>query len=309
MSGLDPLVLDIQDSRRRFLDLVADIRPDLHRYCARMTGSISDGEDIVQETLARAYFILPELEAMPPLRPWLFRIAQTRAIDHLRRYEHRMSESFDETVHDSVLDTQGDPTDTIERDEALHTAIAQFLFLAPLQRSCVVLKDVLGHSLDEIAALLDQSIPSIKAALHRGRSRLKELSRSRPTLKPESPGRYEPSPQVARYAQLFNARDWVGIREMLADDVRLDLVSRSQRHGRSDVGGYVSNYEKFQDWRFVPASLDGHEVIAVFRGPQGDAAAYFIELAFHDGRVASIRDYRYVSYIASEAHFEWQRSA
>src|SRR5215467_5765774 len=70
------LTADARQTRKRFLELVADVRPQLHRYCARMAGSIPDGEDIVQEALARAYFSLPEHEEMPPLRPWLFRIAR-----------------------------------------------------------------------------------------------------------------------------------------------------------------------------------------------------------------------------------------
>src|SRR5262245_18319742 len=72
---------ELQQSRPQFLALVAEIRPELHRYCARMTGSIADGEDVVQDTLARAYYDLADLKEMPTLRPWLFRIAHNRAID------------------------------------------------------------------------------------------------------------------------------------------------------------------------------------------------------------------------------------
>src|SRR6059036_1840843 len=69
------LIGDLRLTRERFATLVAEIRPELHRYCARMTGSIADGEDVVQDTLARAYYELPELKELPPLRPWLFRMA------------------------------------------------------------------------------------------------------------------------------------------------------------------------------------------------------------------------------------------
>ena len=67
MTERDPLVSTLHEARQRFLELVAEVRPDLHRYCARMTGSIADGEDIVQETLARAYYALAEVETLPPL--------------------------------------------------------------------------------------------------------------------------------------------------------------------------------------------------------------------------------------------------
>ena len=157
---LEPLAAQLVESRRQFLALVADLRPELHRYCARMTGSIADGEDIVQETLARAYYALPEFATIPPLRPWLFRIAHNRALDHLRRYDQRMGQPLD-TAADANGESADDPEDELAREHALHVAVSRFVELAPAQRSCVILKDVLGHSLEEIAALLDLSVPAV----------------------------------------------------------------------------------------------------------------------------------------------------
>jgi len=71
------------EARARFMELVAEVRPELHRYCARMTGNVFDGEDIVQDTLAKAYFALSEMGEPPPLRGWLFRIAHNTAMDFL----------------------------------------------------------------------------------------------------------------------------------------------------------------------------------------------------------------------------------
>src|SRR5262244_4356835 len=89
----DALLPAIAEARQRFMDLVAEVRPELHRYCARMTGSVFDGEDVVQDTLAKAWYALAEMEAPPPLRPWLYRIAYNTAMDFLRRYEHRNVDS------------------------------------------------------------------------------------------------------------------------------------------------------------------------------------------------------------------------
>jgi RNA polymerase sigma factor (sigma-70 family) len=80
----------LQEGRRQFLALVENVRPELHRYCARMTGSIAEGEDIVQDTLAHAYYELAELKELPAMRSWLFRIAHNRALDYLRRYDRRL---------------------------------------------------------------------------------------------------------------------------------------------------------------------------------------------------------------------------
>ena len=86
LSEHDTVLPELQEARKRFLQLISELRPDLHRYCARMTGSIADGEDIVQDTLARAYYELSGLKELPALRSWLFRIAHNRALDYLKRY-------------------------------------------------------------------------------------------------------------------------------------------------------------------------------------------------------------------------------
>src|SRR6201993_312431 len=68
-----------------FLETITQLRPRLHRYCARMTGSVMDGEDVVQEALFEAYRKLDQFDDSRPLKPWLFRIAHNRCIDFLRK--------------------------------------------------------------------------------------------------------------------------------------------------------------------------------------------------------------------------------
>jgi len=74
--------------------------------------------------------------------------------------------------------------------------------------------------------------------------------------RPPEPPPPQTTPAVARYVALFNARDWDGVRAMLAEDVQLDLVSRAQRAGRA-VGDYLTNYDRYRDWRLAPAWLEG----------------------------------------------------
>jgi RNA polymerase sigma-70 factor (ECF subfamily) len=292
----EPLLSELQDGQARFLTLVEQVRPELHRYCARMTGSIADGEDVVQDALARAYCELSEMKEIPALRPWLFRIAHNRAIDYLRRYERRMGEPLDDAFDlpgDSVLE----PENAALRDDAVRTAISRFLELPAAQRSCVILKDVLEHSLEEIGAMLQLSIPAVKSALSRGRLRLRELSKV-----PEPANALRSvSPALIRYADLFNARDWDGVRAMLVEDVKLDLVHRLKITGPPVGAIYLTNYAAASDWHLVPAWLDGREVLAVFRQPSDARPTYFIELAISGDRIAVIRDFRYVPYITREA--------
>ena len=294
------LIAVLDQGRRQFLALVERVRPELHRYCTRMTGSVAEGEDVVQETLARAYYELSQLAALPALRPWLFRIAHNRAIDHWRHETYRASEPLDaalEIADEATLE----PDNALARQQAMRAAISCFLELAPAQRGCVVLKDVLDHTLDEIAAELNLSVAAVKAALHRGRAVLRRLNATPPnTVRPG-----EISPALRRYASLFNAHDWDGVRALLADEIRLDLVSRRKAAGRREVGAYFSNYQRTAGWRVAPAWIDGREVLAVLpNDSQAGREPYFIELGWSEGRIISIRDFRYVPYIAQEAALE-----
>jgi RNA polymerase sigma factor (sigma-70 family) len=293
------LISTLEQGRRQFLALVDHVRPDLLRYCTRMTGSVADGEDVVQETLARACYELPQLKELPLLRPWLFRIAHNRAIDHWRHEAYRAGEPLDSAL--DIADAAAlEPDNVVARRQAVGAAISCFLALAPAQRGCVILKDVLDHSIEEIAAELALTIPAVKAALHRGRAAL-QRSAGAPT---PAPRRAAVSPALKRYATLFDAHDWDGVRSLLADDVRLDLVSRRKSAGRRDVGNYLDNYQRTAGWHAVPAWFDGGEVIAVLAEPDTARPRYFIELGWADGRVVTIRDFRYVPYIAQEGSFE-----
>jgi RNA polymerase sigma-70 factor (ECF subfamily) len=271
------------EARKDFLALVATLRPDLHRYCSRMVGSVIDGEDVVQETLARGYYELSALQNPPALRSWLFRIAHNRALDHLRR--RRPTEPLDS--QEDAADTDSDPNHLLPREEAVTLAMARFLQLAPSQRSCVILKDVLDYSLEDISTSLDLSIPAVKAALHRGRTRLRSLSAA---VEIDT----EVSPTVHRYAQLFNARNWDAVRDMLIDDVKLEVLDATSRKGRKEVGVYFTRYANMAGWQMVPAILDGREGLAVL--PIGS----FVELTIQGDRIAMIRDYFHIPYLTAE---------
>jgi hypothetical protein len=144
--------------------------------------------------------------------------------------------------------------------------------------------------------LLLLTLPAVKASLHRGRLRLRELAAAPAAAAPTR----KTSPVVARFVALFNDRNWDGVRALLAEDVQLDVLSRAQRVGRA-VNDYFTNYARLQDWSLAPAWLDGREVIAVFRAPGESRPGYFIELTVEEGRVRLIRDFYYVPYILQDA--------
>jgi RNA polymerase sigma factor (sigma-70 family) len=285
-----------RDRRAELVTLAGALRPELHRYCARLMGSVIDGEDVVQDTLARALAALPDLAETPPLRPWLFRIAHNRALDLLRSREVRRTEPIDAAV-DVADPANPDPVEMLMRQEAVKTAVSRFVELPTVQRSVVILKDVLGESLAEIAALLDLTVDAVKAHLARGRARLREINAQAGPLPHVRPA----SAAVARYVALFNQRDWDGLRALLADDVKLRQSSYPLRVGSADVGMFFTLYAKIDGVWVASAWLDGREVIAVFEDRADPKPCYIMWLKWRDGRISFIRDYRYVRYVTADA--------
>jgi RNA polymerase sigma factor (sigma-70 family) len=289
------------ERQAEFLALAGELRPELHRYSARLMGSVIEGEDVVQDTLARALVALQDFELqglaeMPPLRPWLFRIAHNRALDLLRARAVRLSEPI-EAAFDVPDPTNPDPVEVLMRQEAIKTAVSRFAELPPIQRSVVILKDVLDESLLEIAALLGLTVDAVKGHLARGRARLRKINAQAGAPAGAGPA----SAEVTRYVTLFNRRDWDGLRALLADDVRLNQATHPLRIGREDVGMFFTIYDKIGGVWLAPAWLEGREVVAVFEDRADPKPSYFMRLEWRDGRISFIRDYRYVRYVTADA--------
>jgi len=162
----------------------------------------------------------------------------------------------------------------------------------------VILKDVLGCTLEEIAEATGSSVPSVKASLFRGRTALRAHSPAAASgeLGRASPGERE---SLHRYAELFNRRDWEGLRAVLAEDCRLELVSRHERHGKG-VGEYFTRYADLRDLRVVPGLLEGRPVLGMFTPRLAPHPTNFVFLSWRGQEVTQIRDFRYVPYVADE---------
>jgi RNA polymerase sigma-70 factor (ECF subfamily) len=282
-------------ARADFDALVADVRPQLLRYCARMTGSAVDGEDIVQDALAKVYFRLPQLGHVENLRAWLFRVAHNKALDYLRRYDVRFGDTLEGELPAQVEDSP------LAAAEMAEWGLSHFVRLTALQRSCVILKDVLSYSLEEISEILDASVPSIKGALHRGRASLRRQgaiagAQPAPLLPPDQ------AVLLARYVELFNARDFDRLRAMLAEDVRLELVGMTEKSGAADVGGYFANYARVPRLRLECGVVDGRPALLAREHPDG-RITYCIFVRFDGHQIQFIRDYRYAPYVLDEAQW------
>src|SRR3984885_1295893 len=128
--------------------LFAEMRPKLHRYCARMVGSVIDGEDVLQDALIKAVESFASAGPIGNPAGWLFRIAHNTALDFLRRRNRGPM-----LQHDEALNMVAAPDSPDQDHEAATMSLHTFMRLPALQRSAVILKDVLGHSMDEVASI------------------------------------------------------------------------------------------------------------------------------------------------------------
>ncbi len=281
-----------QDLEKR----LAVLRPQLHRYCARMVGSTVDAEDIVQDACLKAVAAWEGADLANP-DGWLFRIVHNTALDFLRRRRRLPMAEDPEVLDTSAVAPTPDPG-------AATASIRIFLRLPPLQRSAVVMKDVIGHSLEEIAEINGISPPAAKSALQRGRASLRAFLDEPEDAEPPALTA-ETRRRLVAYVDGFRAGDFDAVRAMLAEDVRLDLVSRLSRTGKSQVGDYYGRYAETRQWAFAPGLVEGRPAMLVYdRDVSLGQPAYFVALTFRDGQVADIRDFLLARYATEGVRME-----
>ncbi len=282
--------------------LLVAMRPKLHRYCARMTGSVIDGEDVLQDALIKAveaYASSGEI-ANPITNPegWLFRIAHNTALDFLRQRQRQEALRGGEEV-----DMMPDQLDAVTSRQIASASLRTFMRLPVTQRASVVLMDVLGCSLQEICEVMECSLPAAKAALHRGRTQLRAFAEEPEDL-PQQKLSDADRARLDAYVAHFNARDFDAIRAMISDDVRLDLVNKTRLNGKAEVSRYFGNYSSVSDWHLVPGLVEGHPAILVFDPGDRDAGPkYFMLLNWTAGKVTTIRDFRHAPYVIEGAEY------
>jgi RNA polymerase sigma-70 factor (ECF subfamily) len=272
--------------------LLVAMRPRLHRYASRMVGSVIDGEDVLQDALIKAVEARSAAGAIRNPQAWLFHIVHNTALDFLRRRGRQEALRSAEEV-----EMMADPADEILSRQIAATSLRTFMRLPTAQRACVILTDVLGCSLQEVCEVMAYSLPAVKAALNRGRTRLRALAEEaddapRPQLSEADRER------LSAYVASFNARDFDALRAMIADDVRLELVNKTRLNGKAEVSRYFGNYDKVADWHLVPGLVEGRPAILVFDPSEPDSGPkYFMLVDWEADKVANIRDFRHAAYV------------
>jgi RNA polymerase sigma-70 factor, ECF subfamily len=276
-----------------FLETITHLRPRLHRYCARMTGSVLDGEDVMQEAVFEAYRKLDTFDDSRALSPWLFRIVHNRCIDFLRRRQVRQEAEAAAASPELVL-----PIDPPGRgiDRAVERLVVD---LPPKERACVLLKDVFDYSLDEIADLVDSTVGGVKAALSRGRAKLATLLGTPERKLTLGPSELE---LLRLYVDRFNRRDWDGVRELASADARLRVADCFA--GRLAESPYFVEYERpIIPWRMALGKVDGETVVIILQDETDGLTPFsVIRVDVAGDRIVRITDYIKSPWVLEAAH-------
>ena len=285
---------ELRAAWHRYIDLLIPIRPALFGYCRRLTGEVWEAEDLVQETLVRAFGTLGRVhDPIRNPRAYLLRIATNVWIDKLRR----------RAVESKALSESDTPTSTPAHEGGAVRDAGRVLAerLAPQERAAVILKDVFDLSLEETAEVLETTLGAVKAALHRGRNRLREPET-------EAPPRNVPTRAfVDRFVELFNAEDKPGLLKLLLDTARVENVGVSTGWGYEQKTGEHSWFDGalggHPEWpklfrfeaRHADVAIYRDEPIVLFMVTRGgdEALEVVLRLEEQDGELSKLLSYAF----------------
>ncbi len=274
--------------RADFEAATAPYRRELVVHCYRMLGSVHEAEDLVQETLLRAWQARDRYDAeRASLRTWLYRIATNVCLTALEGRQRRPlpsglgAPSDDEhaplvpdfavpwlqPLPDGYLG--GDQLDpqarTIERDSVRLALVAAMQLLPPRQRAVLLLRDVLGFSAAEVAAQLETSTAAVNSALQRARAALAESGPRQHELR--QPDDRAVRTAVERYIRAFEAADIDALVALLTKDAVLEMPPVPLWYaGRAGYGRFIARVfaARGTGWRMLRAAANGQPALAAY---------------------------------------------
>ena len=285
---------EVRGPWRAYLDGLEPLRPELHRYCTRLTGSVWDGEDLAQDALMKVFSLLGKIDAdLEQPRAYLIRTATPLFIDRQRRLAR--ARAWLEGERAEPAEVAPDAGAELEQRQRVRAAGGELLQrLAPRERAALMLKDVFDLSLEESASVLRTTVGAVKAALHRGRGRLSDPERDGP-----APAAAPPAEVIDRYIAAMAAADLEAIRAICSEDVCVELVGGNEMEGLAQSKGFFKyahmalpqlGFGDNPNWR--PAEYRGEPIVLGFRtleGAEGLNEVHRLEL--DEGRIARVRCY------------------
>ena len=279
---------------------------ELHVHCYRMTGSVEDSDDMVQETFLRAWRGREQFAGRSTLRAWLYRIATNACLDALDKRPRAVSDDgevlwlqpYPDVMLDDVPAGDVGPEDAVVAKETIElTFITAIQRLKPLPRAVFIFRDVLDCSAKETAALLETTVASVNSALQRAHAGLRDhLPETRAQWRPEQEPSAAERELLARFVEASEAVDLEGLVALLHEDARFSMPPQPEAYeGRDAVagcwveGGFGS--DAFGSVRCLATRGNRQPAVAFYVRQPGDAEYRPLTLEalrFEDGLVREI---------------------
>lgn len=299
---LEELEQPTRELQRRFNAIIEPCRKELWRYCMMLTKSPWDAEDLMQETLLKAYATLGQLFQPVYPRPYLFRIASHTWIDQYRKGSRSLVGLVDE--YETVVTDSG----SLHAEDVIAALEILLESLPPRQVVIVLLIDVFDFKIKEVASLLSTTEATVKSALQRARNRLRTESTSKEMPKEKGTSWSRSSNRVLDdFIEAYNRRDVRGLISLMDEHISEKDAAVFQVYGRDQM-------EKscLADWEKEPRSIQaqylslwGKTVVVV---TQLDEEAHYLhsimELAIEDGKIVKWSDYYFSKELLLQASEE-----
>lgn len=286
-----------------FAQLVEPYRGELRVHCYRMLGSLTDAEDLLQETLLAAWRGLAGFEGRSSVRAWLYRIATNRCLNAIRdgkrhapvepvppfqppepsrRSEVTWLQPYPDTLLAGIADPAPGPEARYQAMEAVELAfISALQRMPPRQAAALVLRDVLAFATGEVADLLGTTPTAVKGALQRARAAL-DHDATREPERERALGR--------RFAEAFTAADIDGVVALLTDDAWLSMPpAPHEYHGVDAIAGFLrASFTYDRRIHLVPAKANGQVAYGAYLGEPVATPAGLIVLTTAGNRIQHI---------------------
>jgi RNA polymerase sigma-70 factor (ECF subfamily) len=271
--------------QQAFEEIVRSYRGELHVHCYRMLGSVLDAEDVVQDTLLRAWRGRPRFQEQASPRTWLYRIATNACLTALSRRPRRLLpedvgaqsgeiawlEPYPYRLLDLVADTAPGPEALYDQREATELAfVAALQHLPPRQRAVLLMRDVIGLNVAEVAEQLDSSRDAVSSAHQRARATMLQRLQQ-PAHRSLNAAERE---LLKRYVAAWESGDLNAFVDLLAEDVVLSMPPMQEWFaGRTAVHDFFTcawGPAGPGPFRLMPTSANAQPAVGLYgRAPDG----------------------------------------
>ena len=300
-------------------------RRQLHVHCYRMTGSFDDADDLVQETLLRAWRSRASFEGRSSFRNWLYRIATNACLNALERSPRRITapdvapatadpratpkwapelpwlQPYPDQLLEPAAPHDAEPEAVVAARETIQLVyLAAIQHLPPRQRAVLILRDALDWSANETAELLDMTVSSVNSALHRARTTMRgalpqdaeaEAAVARPTDTEQA--------LLQKFMEAFERADAAGLASILRADARLTMPPALMWFdGRDSVMTLYRQLlgpDSFGDFKLVATAANRQPAAAAYLRAHGKSAYRLTGLnvlRIHDSAIAEVTAFR-----------------